>query len=69
MKAQSSRNSFVACISLLVSLAFAEQAEKIRVACVGDSITFGAGVSDRAKNSYPKVLGGLLGDKYDVRTG
>jgi len=67
MKAQSARISFVLCISLLASLTIAEQAEKIRVACVGDSITFGAGVKDRAKNSYPKVLGGLLGDKYDVR--
>jgi lysophospholipase L1-like esterase len=43
------------------------QAEKVRVACVGDSITFGACVADREKNCYPVVLGGLLGDKYDVR--
>src|SRR5579864_433492 len=43
------------------------QSEKIRVACVGDSITFGACVPEREKNCYPAVLGGLLGDKYDVR--
>ena len=43
------------------------QAEKIRVACVGDSITFGACVQDREKNCYPVVLGGLLGEKHDVR--
>ena len=42
-------------------------AEKIRVACVGDSITFGAGVRQRRENNYPKVLGGLLGDGYEVR--
>lgn len=41
--------------------------EKIRVACIGDSITFGAVLSDRATNSYPSVLQGLLGDKYEVR--
>ena len=41
--------------------------EKIRVACVGDSITFGAGVEEREKNNYPKVHGGLLGDKYEVK--
>ena len=41
--------------------------EKMRVACVGDSITFGACVADREKNCYPAVLGGLLGDKSDVR--
>ncbi len=43
------------------------QAEKVRVACVGDSITYGACVQDREKNCYPAVLGGLLGDAYDVR--
>lgn len=41
--------------------------DTIKVACVGDSITFGAGVEDRAKNNYPVVLGGLLGDKWEVR--
>ncbi len=39
----------------------------IRVACVGDSITFGAGIEDRQKNSYPAQLQALLGDKYEVR--
>ncbi|MDP7134618.1 MAG: GDSL-type esterase/lipase family protein, partial [Planctomycetota bacterium] len=67
MKPQSSRISFVFCISFIASLTTAEQTDKIRVACVGDSITFGAGVKERNKNSYPKVLAGLLGEKYDVR--
>jgi lysophospholipase L1-like esterase len=39
----------------------------IRVACVGDSITFGAGINDRQHDSYPAVLGGLLGAGWDVR--
>ena len=54
---------------LLVStiVAPATAAEKLRVACVGDSITFGHGVEDREKNCYPKVLGDLLGDKYEVK--
>ena len=38
----------------------------IRVACVGDSITFGAGIPDRTK-TYPEQLGKLLGEKYEVR--
>lgn len=38
----------------------------IRVACVGDSITAGAGVKD-AKNKYPARLGALLGTGYEVR--
>jgi lysophospholipase L1-like esterase len=39
----------------------------IRVACVGDSITFGAGVENRDVNAYPVVLGKLLGPRCDVR--
>ena len=39
----------------------------IRVACVGDSITFGAGIQDRKHDSYPVVLGGMLGAGWDVR--
>ena len=41
--------------------------EKIRVACVGNSVTYGMGVENREKNAYPVVLQGLLGDDYDVR--
>src|SRR4051812_7771397 len=40
---------------------------KIKVACVGDSITFGAGIKDRDKNSYPAQLQGLLGSGYEVK--
>lgn len=39
---------------------------KIKVACVGDSITFGAGIKDRQKNSYPTQLGNMLGKKWQV---
>lgn len=39
---------------------------QIKVACVGDSITYGCSVKNRRKNSYPAVLGGLLGEKYCV---
>src|SRR5688572_13260471 len=39
----------------------------IRVACVGDSITYGYGIKDRERDSYPAQLGALLGSKWDVR--
>jgi lysophospholipase L1-like esterase len=39
----------------------------IRVACVGDSITFGAGIENRDENSYPAQLGKMLGEGWDVR--
>lgn len=38
--------------------------EPIRVACVGDSITEGAGAS--GGNSYPSQLGKMLGEKWTV---
>ena len=41
--------------------------EQIRVACVGDSITYGAGIKDRNNMNYPKQLGKLLGKEYEVR--
>ena len=40
--------------------------EKIKVACIGDSITFGARLEDRDKDAYPAQLQGLLGENYLV---
>ncbi len=40
--------------------------EKIRVACVGNSVTYGHGLDDPNTNNYPAVLQGLLGEKYEV---
>lgn len=39
---------------------------QIKVACVGDSITYGCTVKNWRQNSYPTVLGNLLGNKYCV---
>lgn len=43
------------------------QTNLTRVACVGDSITFGAGLKDRHNDSYPVQLGRLLGTGWQVR--
>ncbi len=40
---------------------------QIKVACVGDSITYGHGISSWSKNNYPAVLQDILGDKYHVQ--
>ena len=40
--------------------------DKIRVACIGASITYGAGIKDREKNCYPAQMQALLGDNYEV---
>ena len=38
-----------------------------KVACVGDSITWGFTIVNRSKYSYPAVLQQLLGDGFEVR--
>ena len=43
---------------------FAQQ--RIKVACVGNSITYGTGLADRATQSYPVQLQKLLGEHYEV---
>ncbi|MGJ8654518.1 MAG: GDSL-type esterase/lipase family protein [Opitutaceae bacterium] len=45
----------------------ASSEQPIRVACVGDSITFGATIKDRVNKSYPAQLQQLLGDGYVVK--
>lgn len=39
----------------------------VRVACIGNSITFGSGIPDRPKDSYPAQLGRMLGGGWEVR--
>lgn len=38
----------------------------IKVACVGNSITYGTGLADAAAQSYPSQLQAMLGDGYKV---
>lgn len=39
---------------------------QIKVACVGDSVTYGHGITNWSKNNYPAQLGELLGEGYCV---
>lgn len=41
--------------------------KEVKIACVGDSLTYGMGVEDREENCYPMVLQNLLGtDSYTI---
>lgn len=40
---------------------------RIRVACVGDSITYGLGIKDRDHYSYPAQLATLLGEHWEAQ--
>ena len=55
-------------ITLLLALPLMAVAqEKIKVACVGNSVTYGYGHKNPAETSYPTQLQQLLGEEYEVR--
>lgn len=45
----------------------AQEKKVVKVACIGNSITYGAGIKNPFQNSYPGLLSQLLGEDYDVR--
>ena len=52
---------------MLIMVLTAVAGSKIKVACVGNSVTWGMTIIDREKNCYPAQLQKMLGDKYEVR--
>lgn len=58
---------FIAFILMpIVGNGWGKESEKIKVACIGDSITFGARLENPEEDSYPARLQKLLGGKYLV---
>lgn len=56
-------------LSLFLGLSFTASAKSkgpIRVACIGNSITYGYGLADREHEAYPVLLQQKLGAKYQV---
>ncbi|MBQ8760950.1 MAG: sialate O-acetylesterase [Bacteroidales bacterium] len=51
-------------IFLLSSVAFSQ--DKIKVACIGNSVTYGYGHENPEVTSYPSQLATMLGDDYEV---
>ncbi len=49
-----------------ILLIFTSCSNKIKVACVGDSITEGYGLAWQSKTAYPVVLDSLMGPGYSV---
>lgn len=54
---------FLVLCSLVAALSFGKV---IKVACVGNSITYGTGIQNRAKDSYPAQLQQMLGSAFRV---
>lgn len=56
------RIMFIALVMMCVASALAQ----VRVACIGNSITYGHGIEDREHDTYPAQLQRMLGDGYKV---
>lgn len=54
-------------LSLFLFTAVCAQETPVRIACVGNSITYGYGITPRDKNSYPGQLQSMLGKKIAVK--
>ena len=62
---------FASAALVLFAALTAHSSDAVKVACIGDSITYGLGLADRAKESYPAQLQKMLEEyepgKYEVR--
>jgi len=57
-------------ILLLTTILFSSSnvfAQKVKVACIGNSVTYGYRLEDPSTQSYPARLQNMLGDKYEVK--
>lgn len=62
------KNAIISLFLLFIAVQYvAAQKKVIKIACIGNSITYGIGTRNPAKDSYPAVLGQMLGDGYEVR--
>ena len=59
-------NSFILLLLLLLGWGPLQAQKIVRIACVGNSITFGHGLPQREQNAYPAQLQALLGAGYEV---
>ena len=55
------------CLIIVLLLPFLLKAQPVKVACVGNSVTFGYGLENPEKESYPVQLQQLLGENYLVK--
>ena len=61
------KNTLLLFLCLFSLWAVAQEKKPVKIACVGNSITYGSGIKNQFQNSYPGLLSQLLGEGYDVR--
>jgi lysophospholipase L1-like esterase/pimeloyl-ACP methyl ester carboxylesterase len=57
---------YILLLALSVNFFIATAQEKIKIACLGNSITYGLDIANREKNAYPAQLQNMLGNGYQV---
>ena len=70
MKTVLKRVKSLACVLFLLCVInplYAQEKEKIKVACIGNSITYGHRIDVKFQHAYPGILQQMLGSDYDVR--
>ena len=60
------KNVLLIVVAILFVTAASAQENRIKVACIGNSITYGYGLPDRTTQSYPAQLQKMLGESYQV---
>lgn len=53
-------------VFMVFAMSFICHSQTIKVACIGDSVTYGYGIENNDENSYPAQLQQLLGATYNV---
>ena len=53
-------------LTTISASAASKKQKTVRVACIGNSITYGTGIANRTNDSYPSQLQRLLGSNYQV---
>lgn len=55
-----------AVIFAIAAIVVFSSSRPVKVACIGDSITYGSQIENKSEDSYPAVLQKLLGEGYEV---
>lgn len=61
------RKSLLLCLIVVCFAKLARGQNPVKVACIGNSITYGSGIPNRVEYSYPSQLQKLLGNGYQVQ--
>ena len=66
MRTNNSNKRLASTVLALLLISVASYAQQVKVACIGNSITYGHGIEDRVHDTYPAQLQVMLGNEFNV---